>query len=60
MSNLRSIDRYTAYRLPPSVDDWLPQDHLARFIVEVEDGLDLRSMVGAAVPPITRRCCCRC
>ena len=47
MSNFRSIDRYTAYLLPPSVDDWLPQDHLARFIVEVVDGLDLRSMVGA-------------
>jgi hypothetical protein len=60
MSNFRSIDRYTAYLLPPSVDDWLPQDHLARFIVEVVDGLDLSSMAGAAVPPITRRCCCHC
>ena len=47
MSNFRSLDRHTAYLLPPSVDDWLPQDHLARFIVEVVDGLDLRSMVNA-------------
>lgn len=47
MSNFRSFDRHTAYLLPPSVDDWLPQDHLARFIVEVVDGLDLRSMVNA-------------
>ena len=47
MSNFRLIDRYTAYLLPPSVDEWLPQDHLARFIVEVVDGLDLRSMVNA-------------
>lgn len=47
MSNFRSFDRHTAYLLPPSVDDWLPQDHLARFIVEVVDGLDLRSMVSA-------------
>jgi len=29
MSNFRSFDRHTAYLLPPSVDDWLPQDHLA-------------------------------
>jgi hypothetical protein len=23
-------------RLPPSVDDWLPERHLARFVVEVQ------------------------
>jgi transposase len=45
MSNFRSLDRHTAYLLPPSVDDWSPQDHLARFTVEVVDGLDLRPMV---------------
>jgi transposase len=33
--------------LPPSVDEWLPQRHLARFVVEVIDRLDLRAMVGA-------------
>ncbi|WP_169433497.1 transposase, partial [Kushneria aurantia] len=33
--------------IPTSVDEWLPQDHLARFIVEVVDGLDLRAMVSA-------------
>jgi hypothetical protein len=27
--------------LPPSVDDWLPNDHLARFVVEVIEQLDL-------------------
>jgi len=26
-------DRNTDYLLPPSVDDWLNHDHLARFIV---------------------------
>ena len=26
--------------MPPSVDEWLPQRHLARFVVEVVDGLD--------------------
>lgn len=47
MSHFRSVDRHTAYLLPPSVDEWLPQGHLARFIVEVVDGLDLRAMVSA-------------
>jgi transposase len=30
--------------MPPSVDEWLPQRHLARFVVEVVEGLDLRAM----------------
>ena len=44
LSNFRPIDRDTAYLLPPSVDEWLPQRHLARFIVEVIDRLDLSTM----------------
>jgi hypothetical protein len=28
----------------PAVDDWLNQDHLARFIVEVIDQLDLSKL----------------
>lgn len=44
MSHFRPIDRKTDYLLPPSVDDWLPQDHLARFIVEVVDALDLSQL----------------
>jgi transposase len=47
MSNFRTIDRQTGYLLPPSVDEWLPEKHLARFIVEVIDGLDLGRMSGA-------------
>jgi transposase len=46
MSNFRPIDRQTDFLLPPSVDEWLPQQHLARFVVEVIDGLDLRAMSG--------------
>ena len=34
----------TGYLMPPSVDEWLPQRHLARFVVEVVEGLDLRAM----------------
>ena len=44
MSNFRTIDRQTGFLLPPSVDEWLPEKHLARFVVEVIDGLDLRVM----------------
>jgi transposase len=44
MSNFRVIDRKTGYLLPPSVDEWLPEKHLARFIVDVIDGLDLGRM----------------
>jgi transposase len=47
MSNFRTIDRQTGFLLPPSVDEWLPEHHLARFVVEVVDGLDLRAMSGA-------------
>jgi transposase len=47
MSNFRPIDRDTGFLLPPSVDEWLPERHLARFVVEVIGGLDLRSMTGS-------------
>src|SRR5208283_915989 len=47
MSNFRQIDRDTGFLLPPSVDEWLPERHLARFVVEVIDGLDLRPMSGS-------------
>jgi hypothetical protein len=47
MSNFRPIDRDTGFLLPPSVDEWLPERHLARFVVEVIGGLDLRSMSGS-------------
>jgi transposase len=37
-------DRDTPYLLPPSVDEWLPANHLARFILEVIDQLDLSQL----------------
>src|ERR1700757_3723998 len=46
MSNFRIVDRLTRFLLPPSVEDWLPERHLARFVVEVVESLDLRSMTG--------------
>ena len=44
MTNFRTIDRGTPYLLPPSVDEWLPKDHLARFVVEIVDQLDLSAL----------------
>jgi transposase len=44
MSNFIVADRKTDYLLPPSLDDWLNEDHLARFIVEVIDQLDLSNL----------------
>lgn len=44
MSNFRPINRDTGFLLPPSVDEWLPQRHLARFVVEVVDRLDLSAL----------------
>jgi transposase len=44
MSNFRTINRDTPYLLPPSVQDWLPEGHLARYVVEVVDALDLREL----------------
>ncbi|TMJ24820.1 MAG: IS1182 family transposase [Alphaproteobacteria bacterium] len=47
MSNFRQVDRETGFLLPPSVDEWLPERHLARFVVEVIERLDLSAMVKA-------------
>src|ERR687893_249077 len=47
MSSFRLVDRDTGFLLPPSVDEWLPERHLARFVVEVIEGLDLRAMIGS-------------
>jgi transposase len=47
MSNFRMIDRQTGFLMPPSVDEWLPEKHLARFVMEVIDGLDLGRMAKA-------------
>lgn len=40
----KTIDRDTEYLFPPSIHDWLPENHLARFVVEVVDGLNLEKL----------------
>ena len=46
MANFKLVDRDTSYLLPPSVDEWLPEDHLARFVVEITDQLDISALEG--------------
>ncbi len=41
-----TIDRDTPYLLPPSIQEYLPEDHLARFVVEMVDLLDMRGILG--------------
>jgi transposase len=38
------IDRETDFLLPPSVQEWLPEAHLARYVVEVVEQLDLSGL----------------
>ncbi len=44
MGNFISADRETDYLFPPSMQDWLPEDHLARFVADVVDQLDLSEL----------------
>src|SRR5664279_2688780 len=44
MANFRPFDRDASFEMPPSVNDWLPPEHLARFVVDVVDGMDLGTM----------------
>jgi transposase len=45
MTRFVTVNRDTAYLLPPSVKDWLPKDHLARFVVDIVDQLDLSGLI---------------
>lgn len=57
----RGYDPHQVFLLPPSLDDWLPEDHTARFIAEaVEELLDLSEIYAsyesaAGAPPYDPR-----
>jgi len=42
-----ATNRDQQYLFPPSVQDWLPEDHLARFVVDMVTQLDTRSITEA-------------
>jgi transposase len=48
MSKCHLIDRDIDFLLPPSVQEWLPEGHLARYMVEVVESLDLGDLERAS------------
>lgn len=40
--NFLPCDRHQSYLLPPSLADWLPEDHLAWFVLDAVDQIDLK------------------
>ncbi len=42
--HFRPLDRDTMYLFPPSVQDWLPEKHLARFVVDIVAKLDVNQI----------------
>ena len=42
--DFRALDRDTPMLLPPSIQEWLPDQHMARFVVEIVEQLDLREI----------------
>jgi transposase len=45
--NFLACDRDQAFLLPPDVREWLPADHLAWFVLDVVDQLDLHPFLAA-------------
>lgn len=45
--NFVSVDRAQQFLMPPSLDDWLPKNHLAWFVIDVVDELDLSKFLEA-------------
>lgn len=45
--NFVAVDREQLLLMPPSVSDWLPEDHFAWFVIDVVEELDLSSFLAA-------------
>jgi transposase len=43
--NFRAYNPHQLLLLPPNLDDWLPQQHLARFLSDVVDTLNLKPLL---------------
>jgi len=43
-SNFVYTDRSQQYLMPPSIQEWLPENHLARFVVDIVSQLDLHPL----------------
>jgi transposase len=40
----KDTDRHTLFLMPPSLDDWVPENHLARFVLDIVSRLDLSAI----------------
>ena len=45
MSRFRACSLNQPFLLPPTIQDWLPENHLARFIAETADHIDLTNIL---------------
>ena len=45
--SFRTCNLDQPFLLPPSLQDWLPESHLARFLADVANGLDLSKIYGS-------------
>lgn len=43
----KDCDRDTLFLMPPSVDDWVSENHLSRFVVDIVARLDLSPIINA-------------
>ena len=48
--NFIECDREQAFLMPPSLRDWLPGDHLAWFVIETVEQLDLAAFYASYRP----------
>jgi transposase len=44
MPDFKLPNRKQLFLLPPSIQEWLPEDHLARFVVEIVEQLDISAI----------------
>ena len=60
--NFIGCDREQEWLLPPSLREWLPESHLAWFVIDAVAALDLEPFMppiaatGGVVPRTIRRC----
>jgi len=42
--HIKPLNRAKLFLLPPSIQDWLPEKHLARFVVDIAAKLDMSAI----------------
>jgi hypothetical protein len=50
----KEYDRNASYLLPPSIEEWLPSDHLARFISEITQNLDISVIINSSLTVVKK------